>query len=77
VTDYRGGEKEIVVEVEGVPAGRDIRAWRHDFTGDHIRIPLRLIGGRLVLKKPMRTVRRFLSCSEGKMLQERQHILIR
>ena len=51
MTDYRGGEKEIVVEVEGVPAGRDIRAWRHDFTGDHIRIPLRLIGGKLVLKK--------------------------
>ncbi len=51
VTDYRGGEKEIAVEIEGVAAGQNIWAWRHDHGDDYIRIPLRLIGGKLVLKK--------------------------
>jgi hypothetical protein len=51
VTDFRGGEKEIVVELEGVEAGGEVWVWRHDFNDDCIKIPLRLAGGKLVLKK--------------------------
>lgn len=51
VTDFRSGEKEIVVKVEGIAPGREIWAWRHDYSNDRARIALRLIGGKLVLKK--------------------------
>ncbi len=51
VADFRSGEKEIVVNVEGIEPGRSVRAWRHDYGEDRLRIPMRFLGGKLVLKK--------------------------
>jgi hypothetical protein len=51
VTDFRGGEKEIVVNIEGIEPGRSVYAWRHDHNGNRTRLSLRILGGKLVLKK--------------------------
>ena len=51
VTDYRSGADEIHVDVKGIPPGSEVWAWVHDNERDFERIPLRMIGNRLVLKK--------------------------
>jgi hypothetical protein len=52
VTDYRSSSAdEISVEVSGVPANADVRAWVHDYTRDFEPISVRFEEGKVFLKK--------------------------
>jgi len=53
VTDYRSGEKEIDLEVKGLPTDISrVVAWTHDATRDCQRIFVRLTDGHVRLVKP-------------------------
>lgn len=52
VTDYRSSSAgEISVEISGVPANAEIRAWVHDYTRNFEPVPVRFEDGKVVLKK--------------------------
>ena len=51
VADYRSGEQEIAIDVEGVAPGSKPTVWLHDYTNDLVQVPAELSDGKLLLKK--------------------------
>ena len=50
VVDYRGGAKEVAIDVKGIPDGC-VKAWVHDYAHDYETVPARIANGRLTLTK--------------------------